>query len=391
MRVLIATGGTGGHIFPAISVAEEVRGRVPDAEFLLMGASKGSLNDFCSVEKACVVNLPAVGMPRRVSVDLAAFAFGLVASFDQSLRRVASFRPHVAVGFGNFASFAPLLAAKVLRVPIAIHEANAIPGKANLLLSRFCDRVLVNFPCAARYFPDGDVEVVGMPLRKEFTQRRDRLGALAELKLSSTKFTLLVVGGSQGARALNMEVCDQIRILQPMSAKVQIIHLTGERDYLWVKRRYAGSTLQAYVAPFETRMKVLYDAADVVLARAGASTIAEIIGTGKPAILVPFPHATARHQDGNARYLEKNNGAVVLKQRYGSPGRPTIEGLGKKLLGLIEDRRRLQEMADNNCRLASASPGGASAAEKIADALMEIARPEAVVYHEIRRGVAVPA
>jgi len=386
MRVLIASGGTGGHIFPAIAVAEEIKRRQPDAQFLFIGARKQALEKFCFYRDAGVVRLPAVGMPRKVSVDFASFALRMLASFDLSLRRVASFRPHVVLGFGNFGSVGPLLAAKIRGVPMAIHEANAIPGKANLLLSRLSNKVLVHFPRAAHHFPNGNVEVVGMPVRKEFKQKRERLGALAQIRLSGTKITLLVVGGSQGARALNIEVCNAIPILQKMSSRVQVIHLTGKSDYSWVRRYYENSPVQAYVAPFDSRMKLLYDGADLVLARAGASTVAEIIQTGKPAILVPFPYAASQHQDENARFLQENGGAVVLKQRLTSSSGPSVPGLGEKLCELIEDRQRLREMADSNRRLANGS-----AAQRIADLLFQIARPEVAVYRHVGRQAAVAA
>jgi UDP-N-acetylglucosamine--N-acetylmuramyl-(pentapeptide) pyrophosphoryl-undecaprenol N-acetylglucosamine transferase len=386
MRVLIASGGTGGHIFPAIAVAEEIKTRRPDAQFLFIGARKQALENFCFCRDAGAVHLPAVGMPRKVSVEFASFALRLLASFDLSLRRVASFRPHAVLGFGNFGSVGPLLAARVRGVPIVIHEANAIPGKANLLLSRLSDKVLVHFPRAARHFPNGNVEVVGMPVRKEFRQRRDRLGALAQLKLSGTKITLLVVGGSQGARALNIEVCNTIQRLQKRSASVQVIHLTGKSDYSRVTRCYEDSPLQAYVAPFDSRMKLLYDAADFVVARAGASTIAEIIQTGKPAILVPFPYAASQHQDENARWLQEKGGAIVLKQRLTPSGRPGIPGFQGTLCQLIEDKQRLRGMADSNGRLANGS-----AAQRIAEVLFRIARPEVAVYRDIGPRSAVAA
>jgi UDP-N-acetylglucosamine--N-acetylmuramyl-(pentapeptide) pyrophosphoryl-undecaprenol N-acetylglucosamine transferase len=386
VRVLIASGGTGGHVFPAIAVAEEVKRHRPDAKFLFIGARKQSLENFCFGYDAGVVDLPAVGMPRRVSVELATFAVKMVASFDLSLRRVASFRPHIAIGFGNFGSVGPLLAARIRGVPTVIHEANAIPGKANLLLSRFSDKVLVHFPRTARHFPNGNVEVVGMPVRTEFGQKQDRLGALARTKLSGTKLTLLVIGGSQGARALNIEVCDAIPILQKMSSRIQVIHLTGESDYEWVRRCYENTSIRAYVAPFESRMKLLYDAADLVVARAGASTIAEIIQTGKPALLVPFPYATSQHQDENARHLERTGGAVVLRQQLASSERPSIPGFQKTLLDLIEDRRRRWAMAESNRKLCNGC-----AAHKIAEVLLRIARPEVSVCRGPRRRAAAAA
>ncbi len=386
MRVLIASGGTGGHIFPAVSVAEEIKSRRPGARILFMVATNKALRDLSLPTDATVVRLPAVGMPRKLSGDLAPFAFRLMVSFARSMRWMMNFRPHVAVGFGNFSSFAPLLAAKIRGVPIAIHEANAIPGKANLLLARLSDRVLVSFPPAARLFPKGNAEVVGMPLRKEFTEPRNRLGALAKLNLSGTRITLLVVGGSQGANALNVQMSNHVSILQSFSDKVQLIHLTGASDYQWLRRRYAASSIPAYVAPFDSRMKLLYDAADLVVARAGASTIAEIIQTGKPTILVPFPYATARHQDYNARYLEENGGAIVLKQKITPDGRVTIPGLAEKLLELINDTQRLQQMADNNRKLASGP-----AARNVVDVLFRIAQRESVPEHELGKRVAVPA
>jgi UDP-N-acetylglucosamine--N-acetylmuramyl-(pentapeptide) pyrophosphoryl-undecaprenol N-acetylglucosamine transferase len=384
MRALIASGGSGGHIFPALSVAEEIKSRRPEAQLLFMGARSKGVKELLLPQGGCAVDLPAVGFPRRVSVDLAAFVFRLAVSFGRCVRRIARFRPHVAVGFGNFGSFAPLVAARSLGVPIAIHEANAVPGKANVVLSRLSDKVLVNFPGTARYFPNRNVEAVGMPVRKEFIEARDRPGALAKLKLSSTKFTLLVIGGSQGARALNLEMCNLLRILERTGGEVQVIHLSGETDYPWVSRRYGRSSLAAYVSPFESNVKALYDAADLVVARAGASTIAEIVRTGKPAVLVPFPYATAHHQEGNARYLEERGGAVVLRQQCPSAGAGLIPGFVGELTGLMADRRRLQEMGE-----ASRSLGNGCAARKIADVLFRIARSEEAAVSRMKRSVAV--
>ncbi len=399
MRVLIASAGTGGHIFPAIAVAEEIRSRKPDTQLLFMGARNKSLEGPRFRDGLRFAPVPTVGMPRKPSLDWAPFAFRLLVSFDQSLRRIASFRPHVAIGFGNCSTLAPLLAAKACGTPVAIHEANVIPGKANLLLSRLSDKVLVSFPRTARHFRGhvrdippcrgaGGAEVVGMPLRKEFTQRRNRLGALADIKLSGTEFTLLVAGGSQGARALNREVCNSLPRLQQMSPKIQIIHLTGKSDYPWVTACYARSSLRSHVAAFEPRMKRLYDAADLVVSRAGASTIAEIVRTGKPAILVPFPYATQQHQAENARLLEENNGAIVLTQRSSSSGEsPLVPGLLEKVMELARDSHRLREMADSNRRLSNGS-----AARNIVDVLFKIARPqEAVARNRINRPVPVPA
>lgn len=388
MRVLIASGGTGGHIFPAVSVAREIQERDSNTHVLFMGSVNRSLDGLAVADAVRVVPLPAVGMPRRVSVGLAPFAFRLLVSFDHAIRRIASFRPQVAVGFGNFGSVAPLLAAKSRGIPIVIHEANAIPGKANLLLSRFSDKVLVNFPQTVRHFTNGNghVEAVGMPVRREFLEERDRLGALAKLNLSGTEFTLLVAGGSQGAQALNRDICRLLPKLQRMPRRVQIIHLTGKGDYSWVRACYDRSPLRSYVVPFEPRMKVLYDAADLIVSRAGASTMAEIIRVGKPAILVPFPYATDRHQEENARCLEENNGAVVLKQRLFRSGQGGIPGLLGKLTELIDNRERLHWMGSSNRRLANGS-----AAAKIADILFEMSRPETVVIRRVRQRVPVPA
>jgi UDP-N-acetylglucosamine--N-acetylmuramyl-(pentapeptide) pyrophosphoryl-undecaprenol N-acetylglucosamine transferase len=323
-----------------------------------------------------------------VSTALASFAFRLFVSYDHAVRRIVSFRPHVAVGFGNFGSVAPLLAAKSRGIPVVIHEANAVPGKANLLLSRFSDRVLVNFPRTARHFVrgNGNLKAVGMPVREEFIGERNRLGALAKLNLSGTDFTLLVAGGSQGAQALNKEFCRLLPNLQRMSDRIQVIHLTGRSDYLWVRACYDQSALRSYVVPFETRMKLLYDAADLMVSRAGASTIAEIIQTGKPAVLVPFPHATDGHQTQNAECLKEKGGAVVLKQTSSRTGQASVPGLFEEIAGLIANGRRLREMSENSRRLVNGC-----AASKIADVLFEVTHPHAAVFHDVRQRVAVPA
>jgi len=300
-------------------------------------------------------------MPRKFSIKLPAFVFQTLRGLNRSLRIIRECRPDVAVGFGNFGSYGPVRAAGRRGISVFLHEANSIAGKANRMLSKYAGCVGLNFPDAEKWFAGKRVEIVGMPIRSEFAQPRRREEAIKYFGLGPERLTLLVMGGSQGARHINEVVCGMLSDLGELG--VQVIHLTGEDDFEKVRDAYSAVDLRSSVRAFEGRMSSAFDAADVVVSRAGASTLAEISATGKPAILVPFPFATDDHQLHNARYMSERKAAMLIEDKD-----MTIGNLFEKLEVLIGDKRKQKELSENCMKLSVPD-----SADRMADIVLEMA------------------
>ncbi len=328
MRMVIAGGGTGGHLFPALALAEEVTGR--GGEVLLMGS--GRKIEQIALEKTPyqVKPLPVEGVfGRSIPGKFRALGKMIWATFV-STRAIKRFAPQLVFGVGGYASVPTLLAAKLLGIKSALHEQNTIPGRANLFLARLVDRIFVTFPETRRYFPKEKTIVSGMPIRKGLRRgRREHEG-----------IGLLVTGGSQGARTINEAVLEISPALFQAVPELFLVHQTGSADYERVKKAYQERSLKAIVLPFIKDMAWAYAQADVVLARAGAATVAELCYLKKPAILIPYPYAVADHQRENARFLVKAKGALMFLENELTPAK-----LLKALTELLTDADRRRAMS----------------------------------------------
>ena len=304
-RTILTTGGTGGHIFPALAVAEQLRRRYPGIEVLFVGSQYGP--EGALAEKA---GLEFVGLPVRGFLGRGIKAVGAAAGMARALVRATAlirrFRPQVVVGFGGYAAFAPVLAARLYGIPTAVHEQNAVAGVSNRILSRFAGRVFLSLPGTEGFAVEKCV-VTGNPVRRSVVEVGMR-------PRPETRRHLLVMGGSQGARALNefmLKALPQMR-----AADVEIRHQTGARDEdrvrdAYMTAGYAGSCVE----PFITDMAAAYDWADLVLCRSGATSVAELAAAGVPSVLVPFPHATHDHQTCNARFLAACGAALLVPEK----------------------------------------------------------------------------
>lgn len=310
--IVFATGGTGGHIFPALAVAEEVRHRYPEAELLFFGGRYGP--EGCLAQEAGMefYALPArgvLGRGLRSATSLVWLSRSLMTCWWLFHKR----RPDAVLGLGGYAGFAPVLAAAWSRIPCAVHEQNSIPGVTNRVLAKRVDRVLVSFPDESRFFPPEKTVFTGNPVRREIVALR----ATQKTRLPrDTEHRVLILGGSQGAQGINAAV---IRSLPSFArSQMQLWHQTGTHEYEEVHAAYvqAGLENKATVEAFISDMAAAYDWADLVVCRAGATTIAELTAVGKPAVLIPFPHATHNHQQRNAASLEAAGAALVLRQQY---------------------------------------------------------------------------
>jgi UDP-N-acetylglucosamine--N-acetylmuramyl-(pentapeptide) pyrophosphoryl-undecaprenol N-acetylglucosamine transferase len=343
MNAVIACGGTGGHLFPGIAVAEVLRDRghevmlfVSEKEIDTLALSTRSQFRF---EK-----LPTIGFPSFYSPAI----FGFLRRFSESLFRCRSiyqkFKPQAVLGMGGFTSTAPILAGRLRGISTFIHESNAVPGKANRITARIVRAVLLGFKESAPFFPKVRTEVTGTPVRTEL-KRLDRQVARQKLGLRADLTTMLVMGGSQGASGINQAIIKSMPVLRDLP--LQIIHLSGTRDERLVADNYRRENVPAFVAAFHHRMEEVYSAADFAIARAGAASLAELASYGLPGILVPFPYAADDHQTRNAEIFTRAGAALLVKESQ-------ISGdfLAHKIKELIDDRQKLRRMSENCARLA---------------------------------------
>ena len=350
-RVVLTTGGTGGHIFPALAVAEELRNRYPDVRILFIGGRHGSEG-----EHARAAGLEFMALPVRGVLGRGIRSVGALVQLGQSVIRagfiLGKFKPDVVLGFGGYAGFAAVQAAVFMRIPTAIHEQNSVPGVCNRLLAKRVRKVLVSFPDQQAQFQGREVVHTGNPVRGSI--RALRGGASAPGR------NLLVLGGSQGAKAINEAVVEALPGLRAQD--VRIWHQTGPAQFEEIRKRYDEMYPDARVEPFITDMASAYGFADLVLARAGATTIAELTVAGKPSVLVPFPYATHNHQFGNARQLEKAGAALTVVQSC----LPEVS-LASMIGDLLSMPDKLDEMAGAARRM-----GRPGAAGEVADELEKL-------------------
>lgn len=306
-------GGTGGHAYPALSVAEALRKKHPDCKLLYIGSKNGP-------EAALAVSygIPFVGLTsRKLRRALSPANLMAVLSLGKGLSQAASalsrFRPDVVVGTGGYAAAAVVMAQVMRRGKTLIHEQNAIPGRTNLLLSRFASKICVSFPGTAKFFPDGRTVLTGLPIRSTLLDLPGRAESLSTLGLDTEKPVFLVLGGSQGALALNRVVGEAALGLRELG--VQVLHQSGPRNYDAAKEVCESVGWPDYhLFPYLDDMRYAYGCADLVLSRSGASTIAEITAAGLPSILVPYPHAYADHQRFNAAVVANGGGGVLMDE-----------------------------------------------------------------------------
>src|SRR5881275_568683 len=329
MRAILAGGGTGGHVIPALAIAQDLQ-KLHGAEVLFIGTARGLENKLVP-PAGFPLRLVEVGALNRVSLATRLKTyFGLPSAIWQARRILVEFSPDIVIGVGGYASGPAMMAAIMKGIPTLAFEPNVVPGFANRIVARWVSAAAVHFQETAEYFPR--VEVTGVPVRQAFFSVPEK---------RSGPPTLLVFGGSQGARAVNQAVIQCLPDLIQRVPAVHIIHQTGERDYNQVQAAYQRTAASSEVQAFINDMPGAFARADLILCRSGASTVAEIAAAGKPAIFVPFPRAADDHQRVNAQALERAGAAVVLEETK-------LEGvwLAETIAALLQDPRRLQQMSE---------------------------------------------
>ena len=367
MKFVIAGGGTGGHLFPALAVGEVLLERNHEVVIFI---SEKEIDTLATQDRTefRFEKLPGIGMPKLFSPAI----FGFLKRFNDGLAPCRAlyrkFQPHAVLGMGGFTSTAPILAGRLRKIPTFVHESNAIPGKANRLNARMTDAVLLGFQDCARYFPKSRCQVTGTPIRKSLARRVPREEALAAFGLQPGFKTLLVMGGSQGAHGINEAAIRALPLLKDLA--VQVIHLTGTDDEQVAAANYRREEIPAHVAAFCHQMELAYSAADLALSRSGAASLSELSYFGIPSLLIPYPFAAENHQALNAAIFARKGAAVVVEQ-----GHVSVEIFAREIGALLRDTGRLGAMS----RAASALVPD-NAAARVADIVERAA--------EARSGVA---
>jgi UDP-N-acetylglucosamine--N-acetylmuramyl-(pentapeptide) pyrophosphoryl-undecaprenol N-acetylglucosamine transferase len=334
MRLLIAGGGTGGHLFPGIAVAEEFLSRSPDNEVLFVGTNHGIEARLLPKLGYRLGVITASGMKGLGTSRKLMSAGRLLYGYAQSRKILKEFKPDLVLGVGGYASAPLLLAARGMGLKTFIHEQNAAPGITNKILGRLVEQIFISMPESESFFPKERVLMTGNPIRKEilwsFQDRVERTG---------DGFGLLVFGGSAGAQRINSALLEALPHLASVKPRLSITHQTGEKDVQRVRDGYRARGFEAKVTSFIDDMSAAYSAADLVICRAGATTIAEVTACGKACIFIPYPFAADDHQRKNAEsLLNRGAGFMILEEDLSG------EALARQVLALMQDRERLAEV-----------------------------------------------
>lgn len=309
-RFIISGGGTGGHIYPAVAIANELKSRFPEAEFLFVGAKDKMEMQKVPQAGYAIKGLWISGIQRKLTLDNAMFPFKLLSSMWNSFRIIKSFKPDVVIGTGGFASGAVLKVASMLGIPTVIQEQNSYPGITNKLLAKKANKICVAYENLERFFPKDKMILTGNPVRQDLINEASKSEAIAYFKLDANKKTLLVLGGSLGARRINQLIEKELDFL--LSQNIQIIWQCGKL-YLNDYTKY-NEKENVQVVAFIDRMDLVYAAADVVISRSGASSVSELCIVGKPTIFIPSPNVAEDHQTKNAKAISDKNGAILIKE-----------------------------------------------------------------------------
>ncbi len=311
MRVVIAGGGTGGHLFPGLAVAEELKNRDASTEIIFVGTEFGIEarvvpREGCPLKFVRAEGLVGVSASKKVKAVLKMFL-----SVIDSYRILKTVNPDIVVGVGGYASGAIVFLAFLMSIPTMILEQNSVPGLTNKILGKFVDTACITYQESIPFFPKEKTFLTGNPIRTYILKGSAEAGYKL-FSLDPGLFTVFAFGGSSGARSINTALVDALNHLKDLKDKIQFLHQTGTKDYEKIRDAYRKAEFKGTIAPFIYQIGEAYAVADVVLSRAGATTLAELTALGKPAILVPYPHAAGNHQELNARKLREIGAAKVV-------------------------------------------------------------------------------
>ena len=357
-RVIVAGGGTGGHLFPGVAVGKEILDRYPKSEILFVTGGRKIESHILTVTGFKHASINVEGIKGRGWINAIKVMAKLPYGFAQCVSIIKRLSPHLVFGVGGYCAGPVCLAAWIMRIPTAVHEQNSFPGLTNRLLSMIVDKVFISFESSRDYFSGGSVFLTGNPIRHEFLEQKEAP------RKTEKRFSILVTGGSQGAIAINKTFVAALEIVKGRGKDPLVIHHTGDEDFDRVVQDYRERGLRADIRPFILDMQSAYCQADIFLGRAGAGTIFELAALGKPSILIPYPHAANNHQEANAQALAKVGGTEIIPQEEFSAKR-----LADLLIKYMDNRIALKKMGEQARKVARPD-----AAQVIVDHLEEMMR-----------------
>jgi UDP-N-acetylglucosamine--N-acetylmuramyl-(pentapeptide) pyrophosphoryl-undecaprenol N-acetylglucosamine transferase len=356
VRIVIAGGGTGGHLFPGIAIAEEFLKRDPQSRVIFIGTKRGIEHRLLGPLGYELKEIDVEGLKGMGLTALIKSLWAIPKSMWQSRCTLKEFAPDVVIGVGGYASGPAVMAAYLMGIPTAIAEQNALAGNTNRILGKFVNKIFVTYEQSRNLFAADKVLVTGNPVRAAFA------AGLDHVKEKKAGRRILIFGGSQGAAAINKTMVAMLPLLQKMKDEVRIVHQTGERDCEMVRQAYATFGIEAQVSPFIVDMVSAYAASDLIICRAGATSLAEITAAGKASILIPFPWAANDHQTLNAQAMVDAGAAAMIKESDLSAEK--LFALMQNLLGHEDKLRDMEAKSKKSGRL--------DAAARIADACLQL-------------------
>ena len=342
-RIILSGGGTGGHIYPAIAIANELKRRYPKAEFLFVGA-----RDRMEMEKVPqagykIEGLWISGIQRRLTLKNLMFPFKLISSLLKARKIINQFKPDVAIGTGGFASGPLLQVASGKKIPSLIQEQNSFPGITNKLLSKKVNKICVAYDDLERFFPKGKIVKTGNPIREDLLDVESKtIAAKTEFGLNHGKYTLLILGGSLGARRVNQLIEEKLEFFAENN--VQVIWQCGKLYYNQYKQYNKLNNVQVHA--FLNTMDLAYAASDIIISRAGASSVSELCVVGKPVVFIPSPNVAEDHQTKNAMSIVSHKAALLIKEK------DLDNDFEAKFSELIESKEKQEKLGENIKKLA---------------------------------------
>ena len=357
LKVILSGGGTGGHIFPALAIANEIKKMVPDAEFLFVGAEGRMEMEKVPAAGYKIVGLWISGLQRKLTLSNLSFPFKVILSVLKAKKIIKEFKPAIVIGTGGYASGPTLKAAASKGIPTLIQEQNSYPGITNKLLSKKANKICVAYEGMERFFPKEKIVFTGNPVRQDISDLSSKRNeAISFFSLDPTKKTILIIGGSLGARTINESIGAGLEEFHKNN--IQVIWQTG-KGYIETARLQETNYLSTKVFDFITRMDLVYAAADCIISRAGASSVSEIQIIGKPCILVPSPNVAEDHQTKNAMALVNKNAALLVKDMDAK------NTLVETSIALLKDEARQNELKNNIVKMAMPSAASVIAKEAL--------------------------
>ncbi|MDP4092719.1 MAG: undecaprenyldiphospho-muramoylpentapeptide beta-N-acetylglucosaminyltransferase [Bacillota bacterium] len=364
MRVIIAGGGTAGHINPGLAIAKYIKQKAPDSEIIFIGTQKGLETKLVPREGFELKLITVRGFKRKLSLDTFVAFKEMFQGVFEARRIIKQFKPDIVIGTGGYVCGPVLFMAARLKIPTLIHEQNAFPGVTNKLLSRFVDIVAISFKEAKKYFKnEKKIILTGNPVRNEIVEA-DRASGRTKMGISPDKQLVVVVGGSRGAGNINTAVVEMLKKYYS-NGEFNIVFATGEAQFDKLKADANGIDENfVKIVPYIYDAADVYSAADLIVCRGGAITMSEITALGLPAVIIPSPFVTANHQEYNARALESQGAAVVILEKDLNP-----DILYNQIKDLLKDKDQLARMSRNSRKM-----GILDASEKIFSVVKELER-----------------